>query len=151
MKSISKTIEKIKKNPTDKNKNELVDLLLEVTNLDVLDSIAQYAEEQWVHYDNGLHLKKLYAKTYLAVDVIKLAKRCRCFCYRIDLADYSPKAIEDYMELCTDYKEKSPNSDYYAAFSIAATMTEEDAVFSELLDEENFIYDWLLKVEREDY
>lgn len=136
--------------PNDRLKDELVNRLLQVADPSKLDELDLLKNEGWVQYGDNLRIKRLYDRTFLAVEAYSYAENKRmCFGYRVDLDNYLPMQLDAYCDNCREYEEISPDEDYNAAASVVAALDEEEAVSQYIALSQESYQNWLDKIEKE--
>ncbi len=150
MKTLAALIREYKKTMSEDDKEKIFDFILDDDNISLFEDIFVYKNHtEWVDYGDGLKVKRIEHGRYLATEVFDSGVGYICYAYKIDLSEYSPRALEEYRRNCVQYSKVSPDDEFFAAASVAAAFTVENSetmcIVSSLVELDS----WFVKIEKE--
>ncbi len=137
-----------KNNPTKEKQEEIIKVLTSLENPEELDSIVCLEDTEWRTFGETLRVKKIGVSKFIVTEVFSLSGRFICYCYIIDIDDFTVAEIEGYKRNCKEFQDMSTD-EFFAAAAIAATLDEEDAKKTAVLHDEEGVNEWLNSIEKE--
>lgn len=150
MKTLSGLISEYKDSGDHNLKKAIWDFLMSDENIHLFKDIFVYRDDsEWVEYENSTRIKRLCPKVFLATQVFKtLGERYACYCYRINLADYSEKTLETQRNNNIRLERFSPDEEFFTAAAVLVSVSPESAtkvyVANGLMEVDN----WYSSIER---
>ena len=144
-----------KKNPSVSLKNRIFDYILTLDNLDAFDQTESESAEgvinaEWIEFDNNIRLKKAGEQRYIVTEVFGIPNRgFICYCFRIDLSDYTASEIASYAENCQQYESQAPDKEVFSAFAVAMAYNPKESVDPFLANDESALKAWYKRIDEE--
>lgn len=146
--TLSSLIAEYKQRPTEKLKDDILNLILTIKNPECLDRQLCFITDDWISFGKNLRVKRNDGRIFFATETFSVSGKYIGFCYQISLDDYTFQEIDAYKKNCKEFEVKSPDDDYFAAASIAATLDEQSAIDKIVVTSKNQIKTWLENIEK---
>lgn len=137
-----------KNNPTQDKKDEIIKVLVSLENPEDLDGIICLDDVEWHYFGNSLRVKKIGLSKYIVTEVFSLSGRFICYCYMIDIDNFTDAEIEGYKKNCKEFQNVTTD-EFFTVAAIAATLDEEDAKKTAVFHDKDGVNEWLNSIEKE--
>lgn len=150
MKTLSALISEYKETGEESLKKMIWDFLMTEDNINLFKDIFVYRDDSdWVEYENNIRLKRLCPKVFLATQVLQtLGERYACYCYRLNLADYSEKVLEAQRNSNLRLERFSPDEEFFTAAALLTSISPENAIKVQVANGMLEVDNWYQTIER---
>lgn len=130
MKTLSAIINEYKETKDKSLKAVIWDFLMSEENNTLFKDIFVYRDDsEWVEYENSTRIKRLCPKLFVATQVFEtIGDRYMCYCFRINLNDYSEQLLEMQRNNNIRLERLLPDEEFFTAAAVLAMIPPEDAV-----------------------
>lgn len=150
MKTLSALIKEYKETNDDSLKDTIWDFILSDENNDLFKDIFVYRDDcDWVEYEETTKLKRLCPKHFVATQVLKtIGDRYICYCYRINLGDYSKQVIDVLRNNNIKLERLSPDDEFFTAAAVLTSIPPESAVKVCVANGADELNNWYITIDK---
>ena len=150
MKTLSAIINEYKETKDESLKTVIWDFLMSKENNALFKDIFVYRDDsEWVEYENSTRIKRLCPKLFVATQVFEtIGERYMCYCFRINLNDYSEQLLEMQRNNNIRLERLLPDEEFFTAAAVLAMIPPEDAVNVRIASGKLELDNWYITIDK---